>query len=110
MPGTEISRDFLSRSCRLLDTTMATVAGPGKGRELSRQRYLIAALGIERWGLTAKPLAALVGRLPEAVSRWASRGADLRQESEAFSDSYERLDQELAATQETGESPQPEES
>ncbi len=95
------SRDFLSRSCRLLDITMATVAGAGKGRELSRQRYLIAALGIERWGLTAKPLAELVGRLPEAVSRWASRGADLRQESEAFSEAYESLDQQLAANQST---------
>ena len=88
---------------------MATVAGPGKSRELSRQRYLIAALGIERWGLTAKPLAALVGRLPEAVSRWASRGADLRQESEAFSVAYEKLDQELAASQETEKLPQPKE-
>ncbi len=87
---------------------MATVAGPGKGRELNRQRYLIAALGIERWGLTAKPLAAQIGRLPEAVSRWASRCADLRQESEAFSSEYERLDQELAASQETERSPLPE--
>ena len=88
---------------------MATVAGAGKGRELSRQRYLIAALGIERWGLTAKLLAALVGRLPEAVSRWASRGADLRQKSEAFSDAYERLDQQLAANQSTNKPLQPEE-
>jgi len=61
------SQDFLSRSCRLLDITMATVAGPGKGRELSRQRYLIAALGIERWGLTMGAtftIAPLVGDQP----------------------------------------------
>jgi hypothetical protein len=51
-------------------------------------------------------MAALVGRLPEAVSRWASCGADLRQESEAFSSEYERLDQELAETQEAAKSPQ----
>jgi len=103
------SREFLLRSCKLLDISIATLAGAGKGRELSRQRYLIAALGIERWGLTAKPLAELVGRLPEAVSRWASRGAELRQESEAFSDTYENLDQQLAAYQATGRSPQTEE-
>jgi REP element-mobilizing transposase RayT len=102
-------RDFLLRSCQLLDVTMATVAGSGKGRQPSRQRYLIAALGIERWGLTAKPLAELVGRLPEAVSRWANRGAHLRQESEAFSEAYERLDQQLAASQATERPPQSEE-
>jgi len=101
------SREFLLRSCELLDITMATLAGAGKGRELSRQRYLIAALGIERWGLTAKPLAEPVGRLPEAVSRWASRGAELRQESDAFSNAYERLDQQLAANQEIEIAPQP---
>jgi hypothetical protein len=42
-------------------------------REISRERYLITALGIERWGMTAKPLEGLLGRLPEAVSRWESR-------------------------------------
>jgi hypothetical protein len=67
--------EFLSRSCELLETTTPAIAAPGKGREISRERYLIAALGIERWGMTAKPLAGLVGRLPEAVSRWGSRGA-----------------------------------
>ena len=88
---------FLSRSCQFLGATAATIAGPGKGREVSRQRYLIAALGIERWGMTAKSLAGVVGRLPEAVSRWASRGAELRQESKDFREAYERLDQHLAA-------------
>jgi hypothetical protein len=65
-------------------------------REISRERYLIAALGIERWGMTAEPLAGLVGRLPEAVSRWGSRGAEMRQESEDFREAYEKLDRDLA--------------
>jgi hypothetical protein len=88
--------EFLSRSCELLGTTTPAIAAPGKGREISRERYLIAALGIERWGMTAKPLAGLVGRLPEAVSRWGSRGEEMRQESEVFREAYEKLDRDLA--------------
>jgi hypothetical protein len=53
-------------------------------------------LGIERWGMTAKPLAGLVGRLNEVVSRWGSRGAEMRQESEDFREAYEKLDRDLA--------------
>jgi hypothetical protein len=88
--------EFLSRSCERLGTRAAAIAAPGKGREISRERYLIAALGIERWGMTAKPLAGLVGRLPEAVSRRGSRGAEMRQESEDFREAYEKLDRDLA--------------
>ena len=87
--------EYLLLACELLGTTPATIAAPGKGREMSRQRYLIAALGIERWRMTAKPLAELVGRLPEAVGRWGSRGAELRQESEEFREAYEKLDRDL---------------
>jgi len=94
--------EFLSGSCELLGTTAAAIAGPGKGREVSRKRYLIAALGIERWGMTARPLAELVGRLPEAVSRWGGRGAEMRQESEEFREAYEKLDRDLATHHKRG--------
>jgi len=45
--------------------------------------------------MIAKPLAGLVGRLPEAVSLWASRSAETRQESEDFREAYEKLDGDL---------------
>ena len=54
--------------------------------------------GIERWVITAKALAQLVGRMPEAVSRWGSRGAEMRQESLEFREAYEKLDETLSAT------------
>jgi REP element-mobilizing transposase RayT len=60
---------------------------------------LITALAIERWGITAKGLSGVVGRRPEAVTRWAYRGAEIRQESEEFSAAYEKLDRELALWQ-----------
>jgi REP element-mobilizing transposase RayT len=89
--------EFLKRSCQLMATTPSEIAAPGKRREISRVRYLIAALAIERWGIKAKSLSELVGRRPEAVSRWAYRGAEMRQESEGFSAAYEKLDGELAS-------------
>jgi hypothetical protein len=46
--------------------------------------------------MTAKPLEGLLGRLPEAVSRWESRGAEMRQESEDFREAQEKLDGDLA--------------
>ena len=35
-------------------------------------------------------------RRPEAVSRWANRGAELRQESEEFVSAFETLDRAIA--------------
>ena len=67
-----------------------------KGREISRKRYLIAALATKRWGLTAKQLGELLGRRCEAVSRWASRGAEMRMRSREFRREYEALDESLA--------------
>lgn len=88
--------DFVVKSCRLLGVTEEEFAAAGKKRTISRLRYLVVALAIERWGIRAKAIAELVGRRPEAVSRWASRGADLRQESEEFSSAYEKLDRAIA--------------
>jgi hypothetical protein len=56
----------------------------------------IDAVGIERWEVKAKPMAELLGRWPESVSRWASRGAEIRMGSDDFRADYERLDQILA--------------
>jgi hypothetical protein len=89
--------EFVERCCEILCVSPESIAGRGKGREISRTRYLITAIGIERWGVTAKSLAELLGRWPESVSRWASRGAEMRMRSDPFREEYERLDTALAA-------------
>jgi hypothetical protein len=81
------------RCCAALGLTLDQMAGRGKGREISRTRYPIATFGIERWETKAKPLSELVGRWPEAISRRAGRGAEMRMASEDFSAELERLDQ-----------------
>jgi len=70
----------------------------GKGRELSRARYLMAALGVERWGQHAKRLGEVVGRRGDVVSRWVRRGSQIRETDKAFQEAYDELDRALAAT------------
>ena len=96
------AREFLARAGTFIGATPAAISAPGKRREISRHRYLIAALAIERWGITARSMAELVGRRPEAISRWASMGANLRLESKEFCAAYEKLDAELAGEKRPG--------
>ena len=88
---------FLAAACALLGAEPAALAGEGKGRELSRQRYLVAALGVERWGQQSKRLGELLGRRGDAVSRWVRRGAELRGSDAEFRERYESVDRKLAA-------------
>ncbi len=92
------AHEFLEKSCRTIGTSVLAMSAPGKRREVSRHRYLIAALAIERWGISARALSELLERRPESISRWASRGAELRQQSEKFSTEYENLDRDLASS------------
>jgi len=88
--------EFVARCCSILEVSFEILTDRGKGRDISRMRYLIAALAIESWELTAKQLGEPLGRWPGAVSRWASRGAELRLSSKDFLQEYEALDQTLA--------------
>lgn len=94
--------EFVGRCCSILSVPLDELAGRGKGTSISRKRYMIAALAIERWELTAKQLGELLGRWPEAVSRWASRGAEMRMKYHGFREEFEALDQALAARGKVG--------
>ena len=89
--------ESLDKSCKAIGTSVLAISAPGKRREISRQRYLIAAVAIERWGISARALSELLERRPESISRWASRGSELRQQSEEFFNAYENLDRNLAS-------------
>jgi REP element-mobilizing transposase RayT len=89
-------REYLAAACGILNVNPARVAGAGQDREISRLRYLIAAVGIERWGMQAKALGNEIGRRPEVVTRWAARGAEERLEDVEFKEAYEGLDRGLA--------------
>jgi len=87
---------LITRARRHLGIDPETLAGAGKGREVSRLRYLIAAVGVERWGVGTKALAEVLGRRADAVTRWVHCGAERRQHDAAFRQSYDELDAALA--------------
>jgi hypothetical protein len=83
---------------RLACLDLRLIAGNrGMRVEGSRLRYLVAAVALERWGVATTALAREVSRRPEVVSRWAHRGAELRQTDPAFADAYDALDAALAS-------------
>ena len=88
--------EFLQRCCRQLEIHPATLRAAGKGPALSRNRYLVAALAVERWGVSTKALAGSLGRRADVVTRWVRLGAELRQVDHTFRARYERLDTDLA--------------
>ena len=89
--------EYVCAVCGLLEIDPVDLTGSGKGRELSRLRYLVAVLGVERWGQQAKKLGGLLGRRGDAVSRWVGRGAELRRTNEDFRASYDGVDRALAS-------------
>ncbi len=88
--------ELLEVVCRELGCAVADLARPGKGRETSRLRYLVAALAVERWRLAASAIARRVGRRPDVVSRWVRRGAERRQSEPAFRDQLDKLHRALS--------------
>ena len=87
---------FIARACEILGVEPRRLDSAEKDREVSEIRYLVGGLAIERWRIGAGKLAAIVGRRPEAVSRWSARAGVLRQEDDAFRRRYEALDAALS--------------
>jgi len=78
------ARDFLTaeelveRSCEVLGVEMEDLVGRGRSPEVVRARRLIALLGIERWGQTAKDLGRVLSKHPDSISRMAGQMATRR--------------------------------
>lgn len=88
-------REFLETACRVLGIAPADLADRGSGREVTRARCLVVAVGVERWRQGTKGLADLLGRRADVVSRWVRWGAERRQADDAFGRDYEALDRAL---------------
>ena len=75
--------------------SVAQLAERSQGAAVSRARYLVAGVGIERWRQRPGELARCLGRWPEAVGRWAKRAGELRLGEPEFAAEYDALDQRL---------------
>jgi REP element-mobilizing transposase RayT len=89
---------FLAATCRLLDQDLAALAGGGYARKETRDRILLAALGVERWRQKPRELGKALGKRADVVSRWVRWGAERRQEESEFCQAYEELDRRLSET------------
>jgi len=86
---------FVARACASLGAPVACLVSPEKSPAVAEIRYLVGGLAIERWRIGAAALAAVVGRRPEVVTRWAARAGELRVRDAAFRGRYEALDTAL---------------
>ena len=86
---------FIERACEALDVAPESLASAAKSREVSEVRYLVGGLAIERWRLRTGELAAVLGKRPEVITRWAARAGKLKQSDETFRRRYEELDETL---------------
>jgi putative transposase len=86
---------FLQRAGQRLGADPERLRGPGQDRDVSVQRYLIAALAVERWRVRTKALADALDRRADVVTRWCRLGAELRQHDGLFRQRYEDLDRAL---------------
>jgi putative transposase len=86
---------FIERACEVLDVSPESLSSALKGRDISEARYLVGGLAIERWRLRAGELAAVLGKRPEVITRWAAQAGKWRQAEESFRRRYEELDEAL---------------
>jgi len=90
------TEDFVHRAAGVLDVEMDTLIGRGKGKDTVRARELVATLGVERYRLKVKDLAAALCKSPEGVSRCLSRGIERRRVDSEFRNSLDSLDRDMA--------------
>jgi len=79
-----------------LGVERAELAGRGRKSETVRLRELLAVVGVERYGVSVKALAEVLGRSRVTVSSWVSRGAAKRAEEKTFEKQVDELDCRLA--------------
>jgi putative transposase len=82
---------FIRRASEHLGVSGDVLGSRGKGSATVRAREIIAIVGVERFGLKVKDLAARLGKNPGSVSRWIVRAGQRRQEDREFAASCRRL-------------------
>ena len=84
--------------CRLLGEDVAALTSKGYARRETRDRVLLATVGVERWYQSPRDLGRALGRRADVVSRWVRWGARRRQEDTEFREAYDDLDRRLSET------------
>jgi len=83
---------FIRRAAEHLGVSSDVLGSRGKAPATVRAREIIAIVGVERFGVKVKDLAARLGKNPGSVSRWIVRAAQARDEDREFAACCRRLE------------------
>ena len=83
---------FIRRAAEHLGVSRDVLGSRGKAPATVRAREIIAIVGVERFGVKVKDLAARLCKNPGSVSRWMVRAAQAREEDREFDDCCRRLE------------------
>ena len=89
---------MLRRGGELLGVAFEDLAGRGKASEVVRAREILTVLGVERYGLRVKDIAAELGKHPTPATGWVMRGIRRRHEKSEEAACLEELDKTLSQT------------
>ena len=87
---------FVGQGAAYLGLGIEELAGRGRSPDVVRARELLATLGVERYGLRVKDIAAEFDKSAEAGSRLVSRGIEKRRSDSRFGKDLETLDKHMA--------------
>jgi hypothetical protein len=68
------TEEFVEMAAKILGVAVEELAGRGRGAEVVRAREILAATGVEWYGLRVKDLAACLDKHPVTASGWVMRG------------------------------------
>jgi REP element-mobilizing transposase RayT len=91
------AESFLGRACSALGIDTNRLASPRRDRETARARDLVCLLGVERWGVLTRELAAALGKSADQVSLWTGRGSARKRTDTAFLRAIDDLDATLSS-------------
>jgi len=86
---------FIRRAGEHLGVSGDVLGSRGKAPATVRAREIIAIVGVERFGVKVKDLAARLGKNPGSVSRWMVRAAQRQDEDRDFETCCRRLERAL---------------
>lgn len=88
---------YLGRAVAAEGVDLDALGAERRDRATVRAREVIVLVGVERYRLRTRDLAAAIGRSPDQVSRWAGQGTRRKVDDEAFRQQMDRLDTAVAA-------------
>lgn len=95
-PGLDVTT-YLARAAAAAGVDPGALGAERRDRATVRAREVIVLVGVERYRLRTRDLAAAIGRSADQVSRWAGQGTRRKADDEAFRQRMNRLDDAVAA-------------